>query len=138
MTLKYSKQRQAVWDFIKDRQDHPSAESVYVHLRKVLPSISLGTVYRNLLVLKDAGKLVTVDVGDGILHFDPNITGHDHLVCDSCGSISDVDRLGGETFMEQVNSACCCRVSDYSILYHGTCAVCLLRGAGGEDTKCSQ
>ena len=125
MTLKYSKQRQAVWDFIKDRRDHPSAENVYVNLRKSLPSISLGTVYRNLLVLKDTGQLVSVDVGDGVLHFDPNIDVHDHLVCDTCGGIFDVARVEENALVEAVSSTSCCSVSGLSILYHGTCAECL-------------
>ena len=53
MALKYSRQRQAVWDFIRERKDHPTASVVYEGVRQVFPNISLGTVYRNLMLLKD-------------------------------------------------------------------------------------
>ena len=44
MTLKYSRQRQAVWDFIQTRSDHPTASIVYEEVRRMYPNISLGTV----------------------------------------------------------------------------------------------
>ena len=71
MTLKYSRQRQAVWDFIQTRSDHPTASIVYEEVRRMYPNISLGTVYRNLMLLRDMGKIGTVDIGDNAVHFDP-------------------------------------------------------------------
>ena len=127
MALKYSRQRQAVWDFMKNRTDHPSAETVYVQLRKSFPNISLGTVYRNLLVLKDVGQLATVEAGDGILHFDPRTARHDHLVCDACGCIFDIDRAQDDTLLEMVSQVFPGKVSGYSILYRGICPACLAR-----------
>ncbi len=70
MALKHSRQRDAIYDFLKDRKDHPTAETVYMGVREQIPNISLGTVYRNLMVLKETGKIRTVEVGDGIVHFE--------------------------------------------------------------------
>ena len=51
-TLKYTRQREAILENIKHRTDHPTADDVYQDVSKTFPNISLGTVYRNLSVLK--------------------------------------------------------------------------------------
>ena len=48
MTLKHSSQRDSILEFLKTRKDHPTADVVYMNVRKSFPNISLGTVYRNL------------------------------------------------------------------------------------------
>lgn len=55
-TLKYSRQRESIKEFLMTRTDHPTADVVYHHLREVYPNISLGTVYRNLSLLADLGR----------------------------------------------------------------------------------
>ncbi|MDD5940415.1 MAG: transcriptional repressor, partial [Lachnospiraceae bacterium] len=81
MAIKYSRQREAIWDYLKDRKDHPTADDIYIAVRKDFPNISLGTVYRNIMLMKNMGRIRTVDVGDGIIHFDPNTSEHDHFIC---------------------------------------------------------
>src|SRR5262249_57364591 len=71
--------------------DHPTAERIYDRVRRVLPSISLGTVYRNLQRLVQEGKIGAAQLGARSLHYDPTATPHDHFVCRSCG--------GGEGLM---------------------------------------
>ena len=53
-TLKYSRQRESIKEFLMTRTDHPTADVVYHHLREVYPNISLGTVYRNLSLLAES------------------------------------------------------------------------------------
>ena len=54
-TLKYSRQRESIKEFLMTRKDHPTADVVYENVKKIYPNISLGTVYRNLSLLSDAG-----------------------------------------------------------------------------------
>ena len=49
-TLKYSRQREAIKDFLMTRKDHPTADVVYENIKKIYPNISLGTVYRHLFL----------------------------------------------------------------------------------------
>lgn len=56
--MRYSKQREAIWNYLKERIDHPTADQIYENVRKTQPNISLGTVYRNLMQLRDIGRLV--------------------------------------------------------------------------------
>ncbi len=64
---------------------HPTASAVYNEVRKVIPNISLGTVYRNLAALSEEGVILSLSVGDGYEHFDGNSAPHAHLHCKRCG-----------------------------------------------------
>ena len=52
-TLKYSRQRESIKEFLMTRKDHPTADVVYENMKKIYPNISLGTVYRNLSLLSE-------------------------------------------------------------------------------------
>ena len=70
--LKYSKQREAIKNFLVTRYDHPTAETVYLNIRKEFPNISLGTVYRNLNLLAEIGEILKLSPGIGPDRFDGN------------------------------------------------------------------
>ena len=92
MALKYSRQREAIKEFMMSRKDHPTADSVYMHIRDEYPNISLGTVYRNLQLLTELGELQKIRVGDGLDHFDADTSLHYHFYCNSCGAVIDITR----------------------------------------------
>lgn len=85
----FSKQREAILNELHSRCDHPTAAQVYEGVRKVIPNISLGTVYRNLASLVESGEILSVTVGDGHEHFDGDKSFHLHLHCKNCGAIID-------------------------------------------------
>ncbi|MBQ6714371.1 MAG: transcriptional repressor [Clostridia bacterium] len=86
----YSKQREAILKVLRNSKSHPTASQVYEEVRKEIPNISLGTVYRNLAILVEDGEIISVVVGDGNDHFDGDNSFHLHLHCKKCGSITDV------------------------------------------------
>ena len=70
-SLKYSRQREAIKDYLSSVTTHPTADTVYMHIKEEFPNISLGTVYRNLNLLADIGeaiKITTPDGGDRLMH----------------------------------------------------------------------
>ncbi len=85
----YSRQREAILNELRGRCDHPTAAQVYEGVRKTIPNISLGTVYRNLASLVESGEILSVTVGDGYEHFDGDKSFHLHLHCKCCGAIID-------------------------------------------------
>ena len=89
--LKYSRQREAIMNFLLTRKDHPTADVVYSSVRTEFPNISLGTVYRNLTLLADIGEIARLRLGDGIDHFDADTSPHYHFICKDCGSVIDLD-----------------------------------------------
>ena len=56
--LRYSRQREAIKEFLMTRKDHPTADVIYQNVRLEYPNISLGTVYRNLTLLSDLGEIL--------------------------------------------------------------------------------
>lgn len=86
----YSRQREAIIEYLKNSKEHPTAAKVYEEVRKVIPNISLGTVYRNLAKLSENGNILGISVSDGFEHFDGDISAHLHLTCKNCGKIIDV------------------------------------------------
>ena len=126
MSLKYSKQRQAIWDFLKDKDTHPTADDVYLHVRQEYPNINLGTVYRNLILLRDLGQLSTVDIGDGTLRYDPCVEEHDHFVCTKCGTVLDIrtDPCEHTKMIRNTEGIFPGVVTGCRVLYSGICPSC--------------
>ena len=70
--------------------EHPSADRVFARVRKVLPRISLGTVYRNLQRLAEEGRIGVTFLEGRVARYDPTTATHDHFVCEGCGRIEDL------------------------------------------------
>lgn len=68
---RYSRQREAILENLKNRYDHPTAMELYLSVREDIPNLSLGTLYRNLTLLRDSGKIISLTLG-GEEHFDAN------------------------------------------------------------------
>ena len=80
--VKYSKQREMIMEYLKSTTAHPTAETVYMNVRSTNPKLSLGTVYRNLKLLSEAGEIQRLSCGDGI-----DSTGKP-VRCHSCTTLS--------------------------------------------------
>lgn len=63
--LKYSRQREVIKEYLMSTKEHPTADTVYMHIREQSPNISLGTVYRNLNLLTELGEIKKITCGDG-------------------------------------------------------------------------
>lgn len=133
MKLKYSRQREAIYDFLKLRKDHPTAETVYDNIRQTCPNISLGTVYRNLQLLESLGMLQKINVGDGVEHFDADVSDHYHFYCNRCKAVIDMkmDTLG------QINDIASRNfdgtIDSHSLIFSGTCGRCLSNSAAAPE-----
>ena len=87
-----TKQRQVILQYLQDVTCHPSAETVYKNVRRKLPRISLGTVYRNLDYLVGRGYALELNTTDDERHFDGFTKSHWHYICDRCGKIYDLKK----------------------------------------------
>ena len=87
--LRYTNQRQAVWDEIKSNEDHRVAEEIYGALRKKNLNVSRATVYRTIDVLVKNRLVRKMDLGDGRSLFEPRLDDehHDHMICLETGDI---------------------------------------------------
>ena len=119
--MRYSRQRELITDIIKGRCDHPTADMIYSSAREIEPSISLGTVYRNLKLLSDEGVIVTLETEDKRLHYDGDVSRHSHFICSDCGKIIDLFRPANtpDELREMGLS-----VTSEKCVYYGLCTDC--------------
>ena len=88
--MRFSHQRNTIRKIIYSTNSHPTADQVFIKAKKIIPNISLGTVYRNLKQLEKAGILQTIYDGN-IIRYDWKTEPHNHLKCKICGDLIDVD-----------------------------------------------
>ena len=96
--LAFTFQRQVIYEAVVDSREHPTPELIYEQVRQRIPSISLGTIYKNVRTFLDSGVLREVTLHHGSLRLESNMTPHHHLVCSSCKAIFDIE----ESAVEQV------------------------------------
>ena len=85
-----TQQRKVILEILSAHVDHPTAEELYDEIRETLPSISMGTVYRNLDLLSRKGEITRIPGGTGPSRFDPVHEGHPHLRCTGCNRVFDL------------------------------------------------
>jgi Fur family peroxide stress response transcriptional regulator len=89
--LAFTFQRQVIYEAVVDSREHPTPELIYEQVRQRIPSISLGTVYKNVKTFLDSGVLKEVTIHHRSLRLESNMTPHHHLVCSSCKAIFDIE-----------------------------------------------
>ena len=132
MALKKSKQRDLIKSFLMGRKDHPTADIIYMNVRQQLPNISLGTVYRNVTLLADIGEIQRLRVGDGVDHFDADISPHYHFVCTECGSVIDLQMDNIDSINDIAGAGFDGKIAGHVTYFYGTCGCC---NATCENTK---
>ena len=121
--LRMTRQRKVILEELRKVKTHPSADEVYEMVRKRLPRISLGTVYRNLEILSESGDIQKLEPGCSLKRFDGDTSEHCHIRCVRCDRIADAPLPDLKFDLEQVES------SDFEITGHrleflGLCSEC--------------
>ena len=102
--LRYTSQRQAVWDEIKKSEEHRDAEDIYLQLKSNNHNVSRATVYRTIDVLVKNQMVRKMDLGDGRNLFEPRIDDehHDHMICLDTGKIIEFFDEELENLQDQI------------------------------------
>lgn len=87
--FKATPQRIAIGRYVLDNTEHPTAKNIYDEVRKTHSTVSLGTIYATLNILKEVGLIQELNLPDGQARFDSNTVHHAHLICKKCGDIVD-------------------------------------------------
>jgi Fur family transcriptional regulator, peroxide stress response regulator len=123
MPRRSTRQRRLVYETVLSTDIHPTAEWVYEAVRRTLPRVSLGTVYRNLQVLVEEGRLKAFIRG-GRTCYDGDLEAHDHFSCDRCGLLVDIPRAPEVLSTERRLKARGFTVSGRVLELHGFCRDC--------------
>ena len=89
---KITPQRLAIVAILAKSEGHPTVENIYDQIKTDFPTMSLATVYRNILLVKSLGEVLELGFPDGSNRYDGNMpTPHPHVICIKCKRIVDPD-----------------------------------------------
>jgi len=118
-----TRQRRLIYEAVASTETHPTAEWVYAAVRRAMPRVSLGTVYRNLALLVAEGRLKAWARG-GSTRYDADVSAHDHFLCESCGALHDLERSAAPLPAERKLRARGYAVHERVLEFIGLCREC--------------
>lgn len=122
--MKHSKQRDIILNNVKNRCDHPDAYMIYEDVKKIVPDVSLGTIYRNLNLLSELGLIKKIIVPEGNDRYDKTLINHSHIYCSKCENIYDMD-ICIDDFAEKIEKTNNFKIVSYDVVFTGICRKCL-------------
>ena len=124
MQYRRSQQRERMLEIMAETDVHPTADWVYHKLKKEIPELSLGTVYRNLKVLVDQGHIQKLPFGSTFDRYEAKTKPHYHLVCEKCGAVKDFAMPQYATLNKRAEKLSDFRITRHRIDFFGVCAAC--------------
>ena len=122
--LRYSHQREMIYNYLLSTKEHPSAEMIYDELKKDEPTLSLGTVYRNLKLLEELGMVKKVTTLNNVERYDACCEDHVHFVCEECGMILDLPELDQKVIKNTYKNLHNTDIKWVNIILGGKCSNC--------------
>ena len=124
---RHSRQRERILELLQSTQSHPTANWLYGRLRKEFPRLSMGTVYRNIGILIEQGRLSRIAFGSTFDRLDANMKPHYHFLCEQCDSILDLDLPVDESIDGWIGKNQGFVVHHHELEFHGLCPKCAAR-----------
>lgn len=123
MTLPFPKtrltpQRKMILSVIQSACYHPTAEQIFSLVKKRLPAISMGTVYRNLDILTQQGEIHRIDIPGEPVRFDADRKNKAYFVCKNKGVIYDL-KIDAKKLKSLIQCNCIDSIDDFHILLFG-------------------
>ena len=122
---KHFRKRDAILEYMRQTDAHPSAETVHAGLKATIPYLSLGTVYRNLSLFKQQGMIQSLGSVQGVERFDGNVEPHVHFICTGCGKIQDLHEMQvPQDLSDQAANLANARIRMCQLTFSGECEDC--------------
>jgi len=122
--IRLTTQRQIILEELSKVKTHPTASEVYDMVRKRLPRIGLGTVYRNLELMAENGMIVKLEVGGTQKRFDATTDAHYHIRCSCCGRVDDIDVPVLDSLVDAAAENSSYQIIGHHIEFTGICSKC--------------
>lgn len=119
-----TKQRKTILQVLRSTTSHPTADWIYEEVRKEIPNVSLGTVYRNLGILKDMGEILELDFGSTYSRYDGNPLNHYHFCCSECGRVYDIEMPLIKSVEVEASTTSGHNIQYHRLEFYGICVEC--------------
>lgn len=116
-------QKSTIENVVLSSCDHPTADTIYQRVKEMLPTVSLGTVYRVLGDLVDSGKVRRIAVPGAPDRFDKTTCTHAHFHCSKCGSVMDIATTFGKEMLDALSTNGNLIV-EAEVVFKGICSNC--------------
>ena len=119
--------RRAILDLLDEQSCALSAIEIQRGLSSRKREVSRASIYRVMEELELLGVLQRVEIGQGMVRYEPVRHGpghHHHLVCDQCGRLEPFTDEGLERAISRLSDRLPLRVSEHEIVIHGACRTC--------------
>jgi Fur family peroxide stress response transcriptional regulator len=135
MIRRETKQREAILNVLRQADSHPTADRIYDRVRKEIPNISKGTVYRNLKLLKEMGEISELYLAGTVSRYEGRREKHYHFGCEKCGRVFDLDEPVNNELDDRVARRTGFLVDYHQLEFRGLCKDCLqkTRAETGEN-----
>jgi len=121
-----TRQREAVYDYLRRVHDHPTAEDVYLAVKPRVPRVGLATVYKALELLVECGLASKFTYGNAASRYDIRTDLHCHARCLHCGRVKDLDMAPDPRWVARIKMPGF-HVMDFRFEVLGQCAACRTR-----------
>jgi len=122
---KITPQRMAIAGILARSEGHPSVEDIHARISKDFPTMSLATVYRNIVLIKSLGEVLELGFPDGSNRYDGNRpTPHPHVICLRCKKIVDPDLDSLDEMTKEVASETNFTILNHRLDFFGICGDC--------------
>lgn len=119
-----TRQRKVILEELRNLRNHPTADEVYDVVRKRIPRISLGTVYRNLEILSELGEIKKLEFGGTVKRFDGDPEDHYHIRCSLCDRVDNAPMPHLENIEDRINLETDYRIIGHRLEFFGLCPEC--------------
>lgn len=124
MATRNTIQKQVILNAVRELKNHPTSEDIYNYIKPNFPSISLGTVYRNLNLLSENNEIQKISIVDDVIRFDHITHEHYHFQCEKCQKILDLP-MEYKTFLNsEVENEYNIKIKKHDIIFTGVCRDC--------------
>jgi Fe2+ or Zn2+ uptake regulation protein len=127
LNRRMTKQKRVIFEELKKLKTHPTAEELYYLVKKVIPNVSLGTVYRNLELLSQSGNIMKLESSSSHSRFDPNAEEHYHIKCMRCNKVTDAPEFELDDINIRVEQESGYKIIGRRLDFMGICPECLKR-----------
>ena len=124
MNRRETKQREAILRVLRNTRAHPTADQIYDEVRKEIPNISKGTVYRNLQVLQEDEAITELHLNGTLSRYEAKQEKHYHFRCEKCGRVSDIDMPVDKDLDHEAEKRTGLKISSHQLEFRGLCKEC--------------
>ena len=118
-------QRLLILETMREAGGHLDADEIHRLVRQKAPRLSLSTVYRTLAMLKEAGLVDELHLGEENYHYElRGEKGHHHLICQDCGKVVEFECPFSEQLMRDLGEKYGFEIAAIHLDLVGHCAEC--------------